>query len=121
MVSADIVTDFPLVNLVNRPLLGLAHLVLVDNPDFHPRGDFHLNADGTVAEQGDNRLTFASISVLHPQLFAHCTPGKFPLVKLLHEAIAVRRVTGERYQGEWHNIGTCAQLHSPLNEGGGIL
>lgn len=110
VVSADIITDFPFNDLMNKPLTGLAHLIFVDNPGFHPHGDFHLNSDGTVALQGDNMLTFASISVLHPQLFTGCQPGKFPLVKLFREAIAKQRLTGEPYRGEWHNIGTYAQL-----------
>lgn len=110
LVSADIITQFPFAKLMTKRLPGLAHLVLVDNPDFHPLGDFNLNADGTVSEQGDNKLTFAGIGVLHPQLFAGCVPGKFPLLKLFREAIAARCLTGEHYQGDWHNIGTYAQL-----------
>lgn len=123
IISADIVTDFPFGELINKPLQGLAHLVFVDNPDFHARGDFHLNADGTVALQGDNRLTYASIGVLHPRLFANCEPGKFPLLELFREAIAGRLMTGEHYQGDWHNIGTLAQLHQlnfiRIQQGGG--
>ena len=112
--SADIVTDFDFAGLINKPLQGLVHLVFVDNPDFHARGDFHLNADGTVAPQGDNMLTYASIGVLHPRLFANCGPGKFPLLKLFREAIAAGLMTGEHYHGDWHNIGTLAQLSSCL-------
>lgn len=110
VVSADIVTDFPFAKLMHQPLAGLAHLVLVNNPDFHLRGDFHLNADGKVLTAGDNMLTFASIAVLHPQLFAGCTPGKFPLLKIFLEAIANNRLTGEHYHGQWSNIGTLQQL-----------
>jgi N-acetyl-alpha-D-muramate 1-phosphate uridylyltransferase len=112
VVSADIVTDFPFAELMNKPLAGLAHLVFVDNPDFHLRGDFHLNTDGRVLVEGNNMLTFASIGVLHPQLFATCTPGKFPLLKVFREAIAQGRMTGEHYHGQWSNIGTIQQLQS---------
>jgi N-acetyl-alpha-D-muramate 1-phosphate uridylyltransferase len=110
VISADILTNFPFASLRHQPGLGLAHLVFVDNPDFHANGDFHLNANGFVEEKGDNMLTFAGIGVLHPHLFANCAPGKFPLVNLFREAIKSRRLTGERYQGAWHNIGTMAQL-----------
>ena len=95
---------------MNKPLPGLAHLVFVDNPGFHRQGDFHLSADGSVAAEGNNRLTFASIGVLHPELFANCAPGKFPLLRVFREAIAEQRMTGEHYRGDWHNIGTIEQL-----------
>jgi N-acetyl-alpha-D-muramate 1-phosphate uridylyltransferase len=112
VVSADIVTDFPFDRLIRMPLQGLAHLVFVDNPSFHSQGDFHLQKDGRVTLQGENMLTFASISILHPQLFANCTPGKFPLLKLFRKAIAAQLMTGEHYQGIWENIGTIEQLQS---------
>ena len=41
---------------------GDAHLVLVDNPPQHPRGDFALR-DGRVESDGEHRLTFAGIGV----------------------------------------------------------
>ncbi len=111
VVSSDIVTDFPFSELINKPLSGLAHLVFVDNPDFNQRGDFHLHADGVVAAQGNNMLTYANISVLHPQLFTGHLPGKIRLAKLFHEGVEQRQVTGEHYRGEWHNVGTCEDLN----------
>lgn len=116
VVSADIVTDFDFGQLINKPLSGLGHLILVDNPDFHPHGDFHLSADGGLALEGDHMLTFANISILHPQLFADCVPGKFPLSQLFREAIAAKKLTGQHHRGGWHNIGTLSQL---INVGGG--
>lgn len=115
VISSDIVTDFPFATLINKPLSGLAHLVFVDNPEFHRQGDFNLNPDGRVTAEGNNKLTFASIGVLHPELFANCAPGKFPLVKVFREAIAAQRMTGEHYKGNWHNIGTLQQLQALNN------
>jgi MurNAc alpha-1-phosphate uridylyltransferase len=112
IVSSDLVTDYPFAELIRKPLTGLAHLVLVANPDFHLQGDFNLNSQGLVTEQGENMLTYASISVLHPKLFADCQPGKFPLAQLLRQAIRQQKVTGEQYQGVWHNIGTLEQLEN---------
>lgn len=110
--SADIVTDFPFASLIQKSLEGLAHLVFVKNPDFHPTGDFHLSPQGHVTFDGDNRLTFANIAVLHPQLFARCSPGKFPLIQVFRDAIAQGAVTGEQYRGKWHNVGTLQQLQA---------
>ena len=106
--SCDLVTDYPLENLLNHPK-KLAHLVLVDNPSFHLRGDFSLN-DQDVYEGGSKTLTFASIGVYQPSLFDGCRKERFRLGDLLKEAIAKQQVTGEYYNGCWHNIGTPDQL-----------
>lgn len=110
IVSSDIVTNFPFATLGKKRISGGAHLVLVDNPSFHPQGDFHLQEDGLVHLQGNNMLTFASIGILHPQLFAGCTPSKFPLLTVFKQAIQSKQMTGEHYRGPWHNIGTIDQL-----------
>jgi hypothetical protein len=62
-VSADIVSDYDYARLPREPD-GLAHLVMVPNPDFHPRGDFfldgkRLNEDG--AANDSRSATSASI------------------------------------------------------------
>jgi MurNAc alpha-1-phosphate uridylyltransferase len=112
LISADIVSDYPFGSLIKKPLSGLAHLVFVDNPEFHAKGDFHLSEQGEVFLKGDNTLNFAGICLLHPDLFKNCSPGKFPLSRLFKEAIAAGLATGEHYRGVWHNIGTPAQLES---------
>ena len=108
VMSSDIVTDFPLASLPTHPK-GLAHLVLVDNPSFHPQGDFGLSGDD-VDLSAVPRKTFANIGVYRPELFSNCEPGYFPLNKLLFPAIEQKQVTGELYHGEWYNIGTPQQL-----------
>jgi N-acetyl-alpha-D-muramate 1-phosphate uridylyltransferase len=109
VVNGDIWTDYPFGRLPMAPA-GLAHLVLVDNPSHHPAGDFALAADGRVAETGAARLTFSGISVLRPELFADCAPGRFPLGPLLRRAMAAGQVTGEHYSGEWRDIGAPQRL-----------
>lgn len=116
LVSADIVTDFPFKSLIQKSINHLAHLVFVDNPSFHPRGDFHLNPDGLVEEQGTNMLTYSSIGILHPDLFKDCSPGKFPLIHLFRKAIQTQQMTGEYFQGNWANIGTVEQLNEINNQ-----
>src|SRR5690606_29385975 len=89
---------------------GVAHLVMVPNPDFHPRGDFFL--DGMqLAEHGPGeRLTFANIGVYRPELFAGEADGRFRLLRVFQRAMRERKLTGERHDGFWRNIGTRAQL-----------
>lgn len=108
VVNADIWTDYPFATLPPAPA-GLAHLVLVDNPPQHPAGDFALRA-GRVTLDGKPRLTFAGISVLRPQLFAECRPGRFALAPLLCQAARAGRLGGEHYRGRWYDIGTPARL-----------
>lgn len=120
VVNGDIWTDYPFGRLPNAPA-GLAHLVLVDNPPHHRDGDFALAANGGVAEHGSARLTFSGISVLRPELFAGCGPGRFPLGPLLRRAMAAGQVSGERHGGGWRDVGTpqrLAELDRELAEKG---
>lgn len=109
VVSSDIVTDFPLQMLPAQPA-GLVHLVMVNNPDFHPRGDFGLQG-GQIDLHAEPRLTFGNIGIYRPQLFTGSQPGHFPLNKLLFPAIEQGLVTGEHYNGLWFNVGTPEQLN----------
>lgn len=110
LVNGDIWTDYDFARL-QAPLSGLAHLVLVDNPGHHGRGDFRLT-DGQVRD-GDaapGTLTYSGISVLAPALFDGCQPGAFKLAPLLRQAMAEGRVSGEHYSGQWVDVGTLERL-----------
>jgi len=110
VVNGDIATDYPFGRLRNQTS-GLAHLVLVPNPPHHPRGDFALRS-GMVQDSGDGRFTFSGIGVYRPELFAGCSPGKFPLAPLLRRAMADGLVSGEMYGGFWMDIGTIDRLQA---------
>jgi len=108
VVSGDIWYDYPLVQLPRVPD-GLAHLILVDNPDHHPVGDFCL-VNQRVYADGASRLTFSGIAIYHPDLFKNCQPGNFPLAPLLLQAMQTQQVTGEHYRGQWLNVDTPERL-----------
>jgi MurNAc alpha-1-phosphate uridylyltransferase len=110
VVNGDIWTDYPFGRLLREPA-GLAHLVLVDNPCHHPDGDFALRA-GLIGEADGPRLTFAGIGVYRPALFDGCPRGRFGLAPLLRRAAAQGRVSGERYGGEWMDVGTPERLRA---------
>ncbi|MFJ2365738.1 N-acetylmuramate alpha-1-phosphate uridylyltransferase MurU [Pseudomonas sp. NPDC087697] len=110
VVNGDIWTDYDFMAL-RQPIAGLAHLVLVDNPDHHPTGDFSL-VDGLVrdGQPGTDTLTYSGIAVLHPKLFAACVDGAFKLAPLLRDAMARGQVSGERLHGHWVDVGTHERL-----------
>jgi MurNAc alpha-1-phosphate uridylyltransferase len=108
VVSGDILTDFSFVQLPKSPI-GLAHLVMVNNPSHHPRGDYAL-ADGYVQAEGENLLNFAGIGVYRPELFESFTPTRFRLPSVFQKPLQEKLITGEHYKGLWHNIGTVEQL-----------
>lgn len=110
LINGDIWTDYDF-GALRAPLQGLAHLVLVDNPGHHGRGDFRLQGE-RVADGDDapGTLTFSGISVLDPALFDACQPGAFKLAPLLRKAMAAGRVSGEHYQGHWVDVGTLERL-----------
>ena len=109
VVNADIWSDIDYAALaIGRD--DLARLVLVDNPEHHPEGDFRLE-DARV-HPGDNRpaLTFSGVGIYRKALFAGCRPGRFPLAPLLREAMARGRVGGIHHPGGWVDVGTPARL-----------
>ncbi|AEV65324.1 N-acetylmuramate alpha-1-phosphate uridylyltransferase MurU [Pseudomonas ogarae] len=110
VVNGDVWTDYDF-SALRRPLEGVAHLVLVDNPEHHPEGDFVL-VDGKVHDRqapADN-LTYSGIAVLHPRLFDGCSDGAFKLAPLLRTAMAEGRVSGEHLKGHWVDVGTHERL-----------
>ena len=57
-----------------------------------------------------NRLTYAGISVLDPELFAGCSAGEFPLKPLLDRAMQAGKLSGQRHPGAWTDVGTPERL-----------
>ena len=109
LVNGDIWTDYDF-SALRKPLTGLAHLVLMDNPEHHVEGDFSLQQEQVTLPQAVNSLTYSGIAVLHPQLFADCVGGAFRLAPLLRQAIAQGQVSGEHFAGHWIDVGTQERL-----------
>jgi MurNAc alpha-1-phosphate uridylyltransferase len=108
-VAADIVSDYDYALLPAEPA-GLGHLVMVPNPDFHPSGDFHLDGSRLNEDGHGERLTFGSIAVYRPQLVAGALAQRFKLRPMYQQAMREGRLTGERHDGFWRNLGTPVQL-----------
>jgi MurNAc alpha-1-phosphate uridylyltransferase len=98
-----------------------AHLWLVPNPAFHPKGDFGLDAQGYGLADGPGpdgqTWTYANLALCRASLCAGIAAGsRAALGPLLFEGMRGRRITAEVYHGAWQNLGTPAQLEA-LNRG----
>jgi MurNAc alpha-1-phosphate uridylyltransferase len=109
VVNGDIWCDHPLTPF--DPGEALAHLVLVDNPEQHPQGDFSLHGD-RASDSGGQRLTFSGIGYYRPELFDGLGEGPQPLAPLLRKAMAQGLVSGEHYRGNWIDVGTPQRLNA---------
>lgn len=129
IISADIFTDFdysqllPLAARMRTASHPRVHLVMVPNPPYHLQGDFALGPPGEDALRplrcrpsaptldSEPSLTYANIGLFDTALFRGLPPGrKMALLPLLLDWIAQGRVSGERYDGRWENVGTPAEL-----------
>ena len=113
VINSDVYSDYDLSRLVTqaRTLTAQhpAHLVLVDNPEHHPQGDFGLN-EGVVTNEPP-KFTFSGIGAYHPALFTNITRGaKARLAAQLAAPITARCVGGEHHDGEWNDVGTPQRL-----------
>ena len=99
----------------------LAYLMLVPNPQQHPKGDFYLHGQQvsdkqTIPPLQETKLTFSGIGIYHQSLFADLELGEAAkLAPLLRSAMAKNQVFGEKYTGPWHDVGTPQRLHE-LNQ-----
>jgi N-acetyl-alpha-D-muramate 1-phosphate uridylyltransferase len=100
-------------NFSKGPNKPLAHLFMVPNPSQHPEGDFYLKGSQVSSHDlgGAERLTFSGIGLYHKELFQgleYGAPAK--LAPILREAMEQNKVTGEKYLGPWHDVGTPQRL-----------
>lgn len=109
VLNGDVWTDLDFGRLHGLEPDGLAYLILVDNPEHNPKGDFALS-QGRISSEGSDRLTFSGIGVYRPELFANCEASAFPLAPLLRGAMVEGLVGGEHFRGHWLDIGTPQRL-----------
>ncbi len=96
---------------------ALAHLWLVPNAPHHPNGDFGISADGLASTDATPRFTWASVGLFRSEMVASVAIGdRLPLTPLLRAASAEGRLSAERYDGPWTDVGTVERLNA-LNAG----
>ncbi|MDH5436706.1 MAG: nucleotidyltransferase family protein [Gammaproteobacteria bacterium] len=109
VINGDIWTDYAFTSM-NEPA-GLAHLIMVNNPEHNPSGDFALQ-DKQILSEGENQYTFSGIGIYRPELFSDSSAGAFKLAPLLREAMEKNQVTGEYFGGQWIDVGTPERLQA---------
>jgi len=133
-IAGDVWTDLDFATLPREPQ-GMAHLVMVSNPDHHGGGDFVLDGDRLLrrarsAKAGASAaghiappaLTFSGIGVYRPEFLASWpdavgdasgvaeSPPRFKLRPLFEAAINRAALTGQRHHGAWTDVGTPERL-----------
>jgi N-acetyl-alpha-D-muramate 1-phosphate uridylyltransferase len=91
----------------------LAHLLMVPNPVQHPEGDFFLQGASVsnTGLSGTQKLTFSGIGIYHKDLFKDLVSGApAKLAPVLRTAMEQNKVSGEKYLGPWHDVGTPQRL-----------
>jgi MurNAc alpha-1-phosphate uridylyltransferase len=92
---------------------ALAHLWLVPNAPHHPTGDFGIDAHGFASRSAEPRLTWASVGLVRAAMVADVAVGqKLPLTPLLQAGADAGRISAERYDGPWTDVGTVERLNA---------
>jgi MurNAc alpha-1-phosphate uridylyltransferase len=120
LVNGDVWTTMDFSSLLNVHLGDKqAHLVLVDNPPQHLKGDFILSNDLAYTFEQEplgEALTYSGIAVLSPNMFKGLENGKRPLAPLLKQAMSQELVSAEKMQGIWVDVGTPERLEELDNK-----
>jgi MurNAc alpha-1-phosphate uridylyltransferase len=122
VVNADVYCPLDVAAFVRRARQWLesgflAHLLLVPNPAHRPQGYFALGEDAMVyPDAKDARgepLTFAGIGFYRAELFRPLPAGvRTPMAPLLRAAMRAGKVSGERHDGLWVDVGTPERLEA---------
>lgn len=113
VVNGDIWCDYTYKNLTPIKEDLLAHLILVDNPEHNPAGDFSIQ-NKLLSNNTVNKLTFSGIGIYKAEFFAN-ENNRFPLAPLLRQAADANKISAEHYTGKWLDVGTPERLQQLKN------
>jgi MurNAc alpha-1-phosphate uridylyltransferase len=111
VVNGDICCDFDFSNLPDLKDKTQAHLVLVNNPEHNPAGDFAI-AEGMLCNQGKPKYTYSGIGIYSPRFFSNSTQGVLPLAPMLKKKAEKKLITAQRFTGLWTDVGSIERLHA---------
>ena len=109
VVNGDIWCDFDFSSLVNFKLATQAHLVLVNNPEHNPAGDFALQ-QGIIQNSGKQMHTYSGIGIYSSAFFKEQKAGALPLAPIIRGKSDKSLVSGQFHNGLWTDAGTIERL-----------
>jgi len=115
VVNADIWTDYNFSKLLNHSVNNGACLVMIDNPEHNPDGDFGLSRSQEKSQtllntSENNRYTYSGIGFYSKSMFEKIAPGKQALGPLLKSLCKQKKITATIHNGIWKDIGTPERL-----------
>lgn len=110
VVNGDIFTDFDFDKLPAHFPDGIeAHLVMVNNPQHNPDGDFYLDNHRLHPTLGC-KLTFSGIAMYHKRFFSQQSIDVKPLPPMWRDAIKREKISAQYFTGQWTDVGTPQRL-----------
>lgn len=111
VLNGDVYCDVNLWRFCSEPMKHMARLLLVNNPEHNPDGDFS-KSDGVLSEKKTDlqSFTFSGIAIYHPEFFAGLKAEKAPLAPLIRQHMSTKSIQAQVYSGHWSDVGTPERL-----------
>ena len=110
VVNGDIWCDFNFSTLKNLESPSQAHLILINNPEHNPSGDFSLQ-ENIIKNTGKEMHTYSGIGIYSPEFFnEQSTVDALPLAPILRKKSDASLISGEIHNGLWTDVGTIKRL-----------
>ena len=87
----------------------------MNNPDFHPHGDFGIKNNYLVVS-AQEQFTFSGIGYYKKEFFAGLKQGKRALAPLIREHANNDAIKADLYTGLWSDVGTPHRLKALQNK-----
>jgi len=109
VVNGDIWCDYDFSELPELEPDKQAHLILVENPEHNPKGDFALH-NGSIKNAAEIMYTFSGIGLYRADFFADEKTGVVPLAPIIRKKCEENMISGKLYDGRWTDVGTLKRL-----------
>ena len=109
VVNGDIWCDFDFSTLPELSTDTQAHLVLVNNPEHNPEGDFSLQHN-RIKNTGEAMHTYSGIGIYSAAFFIDQKKGISPLAPIIRKKCEHDLVSGQYHTGHWTDVGTLQRL-----------
>jgi len=110
VVNGDIWCNFDFSTLKKLEPPSQAHLILINNPEHNPSGDFSLQ-ENLIKNTGKEMYTYSGIGIYSAGFFnEQSTTDALPLAPILRKKSEASLISGDIYNGLWTDVGTIQRL-----------